>query len=135
MAKNRTKSAESRLWCFGLLVDRIEQAIDDGRIAVDDVDDIDPTPLLSLDQLDALLKIIAPEVYADPTPGSTVPLESAPASARRVFDYADRRRRGQPLFDPRDATADGPGVVVPGRRNGWGPKAGGGVLTAGASVG
>lgn len=105
-----------------VMIDRLEAAIDAGRIELCP-DDMPCESLdLTLNELALLLTIVLGEEYVAaerPPP----PTETAPGSADRIAEYARRLARGQCLFGDKDARADGAskrGLSVRSRKNGNG---------------
>jgi hypothetical protein len=108
-----------------LLLDRTEQAIEAGRIAINP-DDLECEQLdLTLAELGLLYAILFPEEYLAPPLPAAAPSGTAPGSAARIEEYARRAAAGQALYHPADATAHGAhdrGLRIAQRANGSGVR-------------
>lgn len=100
-ARDRTPSMRA---AFVSMRDRVEAAVQDGRI--DLLDDDGPTPRLEITtgELGLLLHILMPDEYPAPRPRPRA-TPTAPGSAARVEAYAKRVAAGEDLWNPLDPEA------------------------------
>jgi hypothetical protein len=110
-----------------VLIDRIEAAIDCGRVGINPEDMASESLDFTLAELALLLRILLPEEYLDPSEGRgpASPTRTAPGSAERIAEYAARAAAGRAITVAGDATAHGAhdrGLAISQRRNGSGVR-------------
>ncbi len=112
--------------CRTVLIDRLEAAVEVGTIDLHD--DFEPCDQLAITggEYALLLRLLFPEEYAEPSDvRAPAPTLTAPGSAGRIAEYAERVARGERTYSPGDATAHRAadrGLRIEQRRNGSGVK-------------